>query len=67
MKPLSLVVTSIFACALSAASLLPLLAQERPTSMADQREHSYVPDLAALMAVTQLRHFKLSYAAEVEN
>lgn len=64
MKRLSLVITIIFAVALTATSLF---AQERSTSVTDQKDRAYVPDLATLMAITQLRHFKLSFAAEVEN
>jgi hypothetical protein len=47
-------------CVFTFASTVP--AQERPGTTS-----SYVPDLSIIMAVTQFRHFKLSYAAEVGN
>jgi hypothetical protein len=60
-----------FAAICTCASALALTAsaqeQSRPSLPTQQAPDSYVPDLGELMTVTQLRHFKLSYAAELNN
>ena len=63
MRPFTVAVTCFCALALAAS------AQERSSPLPPTQEapHSYVPDLAEVMSITQLRHFKLSYAAEVDN
>ncbi len=60
-----------FAAICTCASALALTAsaqeQSRLPPPTQQAPYSYVPDLGELMTVTQLRHFKLSYAAELNN
>jgi hypothetical protein len=41
-------------------------AQEQPRTLVSPEQH-YIPDLSVVMTVTQLRHFKLPYAVEMEN
>jgi hypothetical protein len=47
-------------CICAGALALTASAQERPSN-------SYIPDLSDLMVITQLRHSKLSHAAEAKN
>lgn len=51
-------------CAIAIPTTLP--AQDQSKLTAAEQEH-YIPDLGVVMSVTQFRHFKLSYAVEVEN
>jgi hypothetical protein len=44
-------------------SNVPVVAQDKPT----QNDTAYRPSLADIMSTTQLRHFKLWYAARVKN
>jgi hypothetical protein len=48
----------------AAAAAFPVFAEDKP---AENSQQSYVPSLALMMTVTQLRHFKLWYAGEVDN
>lgn len=57
----------ICTCASGLALTVSAQGQSKPQPSTQQARDSYVPDLGELMAVTQLRHFKLSYAAEVNN
>ena len=49
----------------SFATALTVSAQEQPRH--PSASDPYVPDLSIVMTITQWRHFKLSYAVEVEN
>ena len=51
--------------AITIPNFLAAQEQSKKTGIAVQ-EH-YIPDLGVVMSVTQFRHFKLSYAVEVEN
>lgn len=62
MKPFSLAVICICAVLSSTAA-----AQEPSKPTSQQPSNSYVPDLSDLMAITALRHARLSYSAEVSN
>jgi hypothetical protein len=59
------VIAAVYTCAIALAAS----AQEpsRPSPPMQEAPYAYVPDLGALMEITQLRHFKLAYAAEVNN
>jgi len=59
------VIAAVFSCAIG----LGASAQEvsKPSPPPQEAPHEYVPDLAALMEITQLRHFKLAFAGKVNN
>ena len=67
--PLSTSKVKLVAVAMVCAISLPisLLAQEHSKKSGSTEQEHYIPDLGVVMSVTQFRHFKLSYAVEVEN
>jgi len=54
-------------CACAFALMASAQEERKPSARTHAAASSYMPDLAELMTITQLRHLKLVYAAEASN